>query len=393
MTQISFDNTEIAFQYKTDKELKKAQFLFSTMASPNAASLGMGLAKWVVNWNLPFKGIIKNTIYKQFCGGETLEEIGTTTSNLEQYNVDCCLDYGVEGASEEAVFDATVQAFEKTIQYASDKKNIPFIPLKVTGFGDSEILTKVSAGEDLSEEDAAAWQRIQDRIHRVCELCAQHKKMVLIDAEESWMQQALDDMTDKLMEEFNKEQVVVFNTFQMYRHDRLDFIKVSHQKAKDKGYLLGVKIVRGAYMEKEREVALEKGYLSPIQPNKEASDRDFDLAIDYCFEHLDELALFIGTHNEKSCLKGVQLLAEKGLPNNHPHVFFSQLYGMSDNITFNLAEAGYNASKYLPYGTLKDVILYLLRRARENSSVAGQTSRELFLINKEVKRRKESKKN
>lgn len=391
MAKMSFDNTENAFKYKSDKELKRAQFLFSTMSSPNAASLGISLAKWVINWNLPFKGLIKKTIYEQFCGGENLKEISTTTQRLAEYKVGVCLDYGVEGAADEAAFDATVKAFEDTILFAANKDNIPFIPLKITGFGASEILEKVSAGTTLSEADNSAWLRIKQRIDKVCELCSQNSKMVLIDAEESWMQQAMDDLTDEMMEKYNKEKVVVFNTFQMYRHDRLAFIKASHKKAKEKSYLLGVKIVRGAYMEKERDSALEKGYLSPIQPNKEATDRDFNLAIDYCFENLNELALFIGTHNEASSQKGVDLLAAKGLPNNHPHIFFSQLYGMSDNITFNLAAEGYNASKYLPYGALKDVIPYLLRRAQENTSVAGQTSRELFLINKEIARRKSNK--
>lgn len=388
MPQVSFDNTEIAFQYRSNQDLKKAQFLFSTMASPNAASLGMSLAKWIVKWNLPFKQVIKNTIYSQFCGGETLEEIALTTEKLEPYGIGFCLDYGVEGANGEAAFDEAVQAFEETILFAAGKKNIPFIPIKVTGFADSELLEKISAGDTLSEQETQAWKRVYERIHKICERAVAHHLHILVDAEESWLQQAVDDLTDDMMAVFNKEKVYIFNTYQLYRHDRLAFIRQSLEKAKANQYLLGVKIVRGAYMEKERARALEKGYLSPIQPDKEATDRDYNLAIGFCFDNLESLSLFMGTHNEYSSLKGVEEMNTKGLEPADPRVSFSQLYGMSDNITFNLAAAGYNASKYLPYGPLRDVIPYLMRRAQENTSVAGQTGRELFLINKEIKRRK-----
>lgn len=391
MSQVSFENTENAFRYRSDKELKKAQLLFSTMAYPNVAALGMSLAKLTLKWNLPFKGLVKNTIYTQFCGGESLAEIEDTTEKLAKYGVDCCLDYGAEGASGEDAFDAILLEFEETIRFAAERRNIPFIPIKITGFAESALLEKISAGHQLATAELEAWQRVRVRIDRICRLATEHELSILIDAEESWLQQAVDDLADEMMATYNKEKVHIFNTYQLYRHDRLAFIKHSLEKARSQGFKLGVKIVRGAYMEKERARALELGYISPIQPNKEATDRDYNAALDFCFAHIDDLALFIGTHNEFSSLKGVEEMAARQMNPTDLRVHFSQLYGMSDNITFNLAAAGYNASKYLPYGPLKDVIPYLIRRANENTSVAGQTGRELFLINKELKRRKAAK--
>lgn len=384
----SFNDTAIAFENKSNKELKKAQFLFSIMSSQNATWMGMGLAKLTLKFNLPFKGLIKKTIYSQFCGGENLEEIKETTQKYADYHLDFCLDYGIEGATHEEDFDRAVEEFHKTIEFASSQNNIPFIPLKVTGFTTHHILEKVSSGVDLSDEENDDWKKLVSRIDQICASAHSKNLMILIDAEESWIQKAVDDLTDDMMEKYNREKVCVFNTFQIYRHDRLEFIKSSLSRAIEKGYHLGVKIVRGAYMEKERERALEKGYISPIQVDKKATDDDYNKAIDYCFEHLENLAVFIGTHNEESCLRAVSIMDKMGLEHDDPRVYFSQLYGMSDNITFNLAKNNYNVSKYLPYGPIKDVIPYLMRRAQENTSVAGQTGRELFLINKELERRK-----
>lgn len=388
MSQISFDNTENAFQYKSTESLKKAQLLFSTLNYPTTTSLGMMIAKFIAKHNLPGRSILKNTIYSQFCGGETLEEIAVTTAVLEKYGVDVCLDYGVEGAAGEENFDKAVHAFLETIRFAAERKNIPFIPIKITGFAESSLLDKISNQATLNQEEHEAWERVVRRVDTICAEAAKYQLMILVDAEESWLQQAVDDLTNDLMEQYNKATVVVFNTYQLYRHDRLAYIKQSLELAKSKGYKLGVKIVRGAYMEKERERAKQMGYLSPIQPDKEATDRDYNAAIDFCFEHLNDIVLFIGTHNEASCLKAVEKMKALGLKNDDTKVSFSQLYGMSDNITFNLAAQSFNASKYLPYGPLKDVIPYLMRRANENTSVAGQTGRELFLINKELERRK-----
>ncbi|WP_118949530.1 proline dehydrogenase family protein [Taibaiella helva] len=384
---LSFDNTEIAFRYRSDKELKRAHFLFSSMSSPFLSKTGMRLTQLAMSWNLPIKSMIKKTIFQQFCGGETIEEAAQTSAILGRYNVGVALDYSVEGKEEEAEFDHAVPEFVKAIEYAATQKNIPFIPIKITGFARFGLLEKIHEGAALSAAEQEEWKRVQDRIDRICATAARCRNMILIDAEESWIQQPVDDLADAMMEKYNKGSIVIFNTFQMYRHDRLIFLEASHRKAMARGYILGAKLVRGAYMEKERARAEEKGYPSPIQPDKASTDRDYDLGVAYCLDHLDSIALFIGTHNEQSCYKATEIIRQKGLQPGNNHIYLSQLYGMSDNITFNLADAGYNVSKYLPYGPVKDVIPYLMRRAQENTSVAGQTGRELGLIKKEMSRR------
>lgn len=384
---LSFDNIEIAFRYRDNKELKRANFLFTSMSYPLFSKLGMKATQLAMSLNLPVKGLVKKTIFQQFCGGETIEEAAKTAATLGKFGVDVALDYSVEGKEEEADFDDAVPEFIKAIDYAATQHNIPFIPIKVTGFARFSLLEKVHTGAALSTEEKAEWSRVEGRIQQICEAAARCKSMILIDAEESWIQKPVDHLADAMMERYNKNTLVVFNTFQMYCHDRLVFLKVSHEKAQQKGYILGAKLVRGAYMEKERRRALENNYPSPIQPNKESTDKDYDEAVTYCLNHLDTLAVFIGTHNENSCLKAAEMMQQKGLQPNHPHVYFSQLFGMSDNITFNLADAGFHVCKYLPYGPVKDVVPYLMRRAQENTSVAGQTGRELGLIKKEMKRR------
>ena len=383
-----FNNTEIAFRYRNDKELKRAQFLFSSMSSQALTKAGMALTKLAINWNLPVKGLIKNTIFTQFCGGETMEEAAQTAAVLDKYGVGVILDYGVEGKEAEEEFDKAVPEFIKAIKYAASQKNIPFISVKITGFARFALLEKLNAQQPLTPAETEEWQRVYGRIDKICSAAAQNGTMVLIDAEESWIQQPVDDLTDAMMEAYNKNTVLIFNTFQLYRHDRLAFLKQSFSKAQEKGYMLGAKLVRGAYMEKERNRGMEMGYPSPIQPNKQATDRDYDAAVLFCLERLDKLAVFIGTHNEHSCMEAARYMENHHIPANHPHVYFSQLYGMSDNISFNLANSGYRVAKYLPYGPVKDVLPYLMRRAQENTSVAGQTGRELSLINKEIKRRK-----
>lgn len=383
-----FDNTQIAFQYRNNQELKRARFLFSSMGSPVLTTIGMKLTKFAIAWHLPVKALIKRTLFDQFCGGETMDEAAHTATAIGKYGVGTILDYGVEGKESEEDFDRAVPEFIKAIKHAAANKNIPFISLKVTGFAYFALLEKVHAGERLNENETAAWKRVYDRIDQICSAAAQHNIMVLVDAEESWIQKPVDDLTDAMMEKYNKTKVIVFNTFQLYRHDRLIFLKQSYELARSKGFLPGAKLVRGAYMEKERARAAEKGYPSPIQPDKQATDKDYDEAVHFCLQHLQHLAVFIGTHNEASCLKAVKYMQDHKIPANTDRVYFSQLYGMSDNISFNLAAEGYHVAKYLPYGPVRDVIPYLMRRAQENTSVAGQTGRELSLINKEIKRRK-----
>ncbi len=383
-----FENTEIAFKHRSNKDLKLARFLFTSMGSPTITSVGMKLTRFAISWNLPVKGIIKKTLFDQFCGGETMEEAAGTAAMLGKYGVSTILDYGVEGKESEHDFDKAVPEFVKAIKFAASQKNIPFISLKVTGFAYFALLEKIHSGAALTNDEQAAWKRVYDRIDWICKAAAENNIMVLVDAEESWIQKPVDDLTDAMMERYNKTKVVVYNTYQLYRHDRLVFLKASYDRAVSGGYLLGAKLVRGAYMEKERARAAEQGYPSPIQPDKEATDHDFDEASLFCLQHLDGLALFVGTHNERSCMKVAEYMDQHGIAANTDKVFFSQLYGMSDNISFNLADSGYHVAKYLPYGPVKDVLPYLMRRAQENTSVAGQTGRELSLINKEMARRK-----
>jgi proline dehydrogenase len=383
-----FDNTEIAFEYRSNKELKRARFLFSSMASPTLTKIGMQLTKFAIGWKLPIKNIIKHTLFDQFCGGETMDEAAQTAAMLGKYGIGTILDYGVEGKESEEDFDKAVPEFIKAIKYAASGKNIPFISIKITGFAHFALLEKIHANQELSVPETAAWKRVYNRIDSICRAADENGIMVLVDAEESWIQKPVDNLTDAMMEHYNKSKVVVYNTFQLYRHDRYDFLKTSYEKAQARGYVLGAKLVRGAYMEKERARAAEKGYPSPIQANQQATDKDYDAAALFCLEHLDGIALFVGTHNESSCLKVARYMMDHKIPADTTRVYFSQLYGMSDNISFNLAHEHYHVAKYLPYGPVKDVLPYLMRRAQENTSVAGQTGRELSLISKEMKRRK-----
>lgn len=383
-----FDNTEIAFKYRTNKELKKAHFLFSMMASPILTKVGITAAKWSVAMHLPVKGLLKNTIFKQFCGGETLQETAGASNTISKYKVDTILDYGVEGKESDQEFDNAVPEFIKAIKYAASQKHIPFISLKITGFARFSLLEKIHSGLQLTNNEDAEWKRVYKRIDAICSAAFQNRVMVLIDAEETWIQEPCNQLTEAMMEKFNKEEVFVFNTYQLYSHGTLPFLQDCVKNAAAKNYLLGAKLVRGAYMEKERERAKKMNYPDPIQPDKESTDRDYDEAVKFCLQHLDKLALFIGTHNENSCLKAARYMEDHRIPADHPRVFFSQLYGMGDNLSFNLAHEGYHVSKYLPYGPVKDVVPYLMRRAEENTSVAGQTSRELSLITAELKRRK-----
>lgn len=382
-----FENTEIAFQYRSDKELKRARFLFKSMGSPGLTKMGMALTKIAISWKLPVKKLIRNTIFDQFCGGETMEEAANTAAMLGQYGVSTILDYGVEGKEGEAEFDKAVPEFIKAIEYAATNKNIPFVSLKVTGFASFNLLERIQTNNALKASEIEAFKKVHARIDKICAAAAENGIMVLIDAEETWIQKPVDELANTMMKRYNTQKVIVFNTFQLYCSDRLEYLMNSFETARSEGYLLGAKLVRGAYMEKERKRAEEKGYPSPIQVSKEATDMDYDEAIMYCLQHLNGLALFIGTHNENSCLKAARFMQANKIPADTKKIWFSQLYGMSDNMSFNLAHRGYRVAKYLPYGPVKDVLPYLMRRAQENTSVAGQTGRELSLIEKEIKRR------
>lgn len=406
---VSFENTEYAFAYKSDKELKKAQFLFSSMGKPWLVNMGTSLTPLAVKWNIPFtKMIVRSTLFPQFVGGETLEQTAEVANKLAPFGVQVILDYGVEGKEGEANFDHACLEFIRVIEYAATQPNIPFMSIKVTGFARFALLENIDAAmtaadgtlmrryaaavSHLPEAEQKEWQRVEERMERVCAAAAKGNIGVLVDAEETWVQDPVDALTIAAMDKWNKGRCLVYNTVQLYRHDRLQFLKDMHEAALKRDFVLGAKLVRGAYMEKERARAAEKNYASPIQPSKESSDRDYDAAVDFSIHHLEHIAVIIASHNEHSNLQAVKMLQEAGVPLNHPHVHFSQLYGMSDNITFNLAKAGCHVSKYLPFGPIADVVPYLMRRARENSSVSGQTGRELGLIQKEMSRRKAVKK-
>ncbi len=401
---INFDNTEYAFAYKSDKELKQARLLFSLMGKNWLVKMGTVMAPPAVKWNLPFvKSLIRSTIFRQFVGGETLEQNAEVADKLEKYGVKVILDYGVEGKEGEENFDHACEEFIRVINYSSTQPNIPFMSIKVTGFARFALLEKMDAMihqnkgslmkrylkavDDLDANEREEWHRIRTRMLRICEAAAKGNVGVFVDAEETWIQDPVDALTILMMDTYNKEKCIVYNTTQHYRHDRLQFLKDSFDAAVERKFILGAKLVRGAYMEKERKRAAEMNYPSPIQPNKEGSDKDFDDAVRFCIDNIDKVSLVVASHNEQSNMLAVKLLEKKGLPLKHPHVHWSQLYGMSDNITFNLAKAGCSVSKYLPFGPIKDVIPYLMRRAQENSSIGGQTGRELGLIEKEMKRR------
>lgn len=358
------------------------------MGSPALARVGIGLTRFAIAARLPIKSLMKSTIFRQFCGGETMQEAGRTAQRISSFGVNAILDYSVEGKESEEEFDQAVQEVKRAIRYAATQKpNIPFVSIKITGYARFGLLEKWHSGTKLSPEEEAARGRVRRRIDEICAEAAAHDIQVLIDAEESWIQWPVDELANAAMASYNKTKATVYNTFQFYQHGSLAVLKEAVKKAEAGGYIFGAKMVRGAYMEKERSRAEKMGYPSPIQPDKASTDRDYDEAVLFCLQHIDRVASFIGTHNEQSCAKAAAYMNAHGIAPKHPHVWFSQLYGMSDNISFNLAHYGYRVAKYLPYGPVKFVVPYLMRRAEENTSVAGQTGRELSLIRKEKKRR------
>jgi proline dehydrogenase len=386
-----FNNTAISFQAKSNAELRNSYILFKAIGYNWLVKIGPTLINAAFALKLPIKGLIKNTIFKQFCGGESINDCDKIINLLYQFNIGTILDYSVEGEEREDVFDATAIEIIKTIEKAKGNVKIPFCVFKTTGIARFALLEKVSANEKLTPDEFAEFERVKNRVNKICGAAFAANVRIFIDAEESWIQTAIDDLADNMMAVYNKQNAIVFNTIQLYRHDRLEYLKKSFNKAQLGNYYYGVKLVRGAYMEKERKRALEMGYIDPIQPNKEASDRDYDLALKFCVENINRISICAGTHNDKSCLLLVKLLNEYNISKNDKRVYFSQLFGMSDHLSFNLSNAGYNVAKYLPYGPVQSVLPYLFRRAQENTSVAGQAGRELVLITKELQRRKQQK--
>lgn len=385
---LDFQDTATAFADKSDTELQEKYRLFRMMNSPFLNAISTGAAKFALGLGLPVEGLIKRTIYEQFCGGETIEECQLVIERLGKAGIGTILDYSVEGKTKELEFDETKAEIMRTVERAKNDPNIPFAVFKVSGIAPLGTLERMSSKKKLDAKSQMKCEAIHARVEDICSLAHRLGQPVFIDAEESWIQDAIDRMANEMMAKFNVGRAIVFNTVQLYRKDRLQFLRDSRKLAKREGFVLGMKLVRGAYMEKERERAFEMGYESPIQPDKESTDADYDAAVDYCLSHLDEIAFVAGTHNEASTRRLVEQLHDQNIPPKHPHVNFSQLYGMSDNLSYVLAKHGYNVSKYVPYGPVKDAVPYLIRRAEENTSTAGQVSRELVLLEREMERRR-----
>lgn len=386
-----FNNTEVAFALKTDTELDRAYFLFKMIDNEPLVRIGTAVTNFALKAHLPVEGLIRATVFDHFCGGTTEEDCLSVVDKMFTKGVSSVLDYSVEGKEEEEQFDAALEMTLKTIEFAKEKFAIPFAVFKPTGFGRFYLYEKLGEKKPLTIEEQKEWNRVVNRFDIVCKAAYEKDVALLIDGEESWMQDAADVVVTDMMRKYNKEKTIVFNTLQLYRWDRLDYLKKLQETAKSEGFFIGMKLVRGAYMEKENKRAEEKGYPTPICESKEATDINYDTTVVYMMDHLDSMSIFAGTHNELSSYKLIELMKSKGIAKNDNRIWFGQLYGMSDNISYNLAEHGYNVAKYLPFGPVRDVMPYLIRRAEENTSVAGQTSRELNLLKTERDRRKNKK--
>jgi proline dehydrogenase len=388
---LSFENTEIAFRSKSNKDLKRSFLLFKVIGINWLVKIGPSLVNFAFSIGLPIKGLVKTTVFNQFCGGESMNDCDKTMEHLYGYGVGSILDYSVEGKEEEKEFEHTTDETIQGIKKAAGNPRIPFCVFKVTGLARFDLLAKVNAKESLTVDEGAEYDRVKARVEKICRTAYENNVRIFIDAEETWIQDAIDELARQMMIGFNTHQAIVYNTIQLYRHDRLAYLKQCHEHAQQHNHFLGEKLVRGAYMEKERARAQKMGYPSPIQPDKESSDRDYNAALQFCVEHIDRIHICAGSHNENSSILLTKLMEENNIAANDRRIYFSQLYGMSDHISFNLSDKGYNVAKYLPYGPVKAVLPYLFRRAQENTSVKGQAGRELRLISREVARRKKNR--
>jgi len=388
---VAFDNTEIAFAGRSNAELDNAQMLFKLVGNPTLVNVGKSALELALSLHLPVTGIIKSTVFNHFCGGESVADCEKSIERLHKSGVFTLLDYSAEGKSAEKDFEASTAQVISTIVRAKNDTRVPFAVFKPTGVMRASLLERVSSKRPLEPHQQSEWNSGTQRVRKICAAAAEHNVPVLIDAEESWIQDAIDELVEAMMLDYNRNEAIVYNTFQLYRTDRLACLKASHQRAQNAGYILGAKLVRGAYMEKERDRAKKKGYPSPIHASKQETDDDYNAALLYCVQNIKDMRLIAGTHNEDSSLKLMELMQAAHLAENDSRIFYSQLYGMSDNISFNLAHAGFNVVKYVPYGPVKLVMPYLIRRAEENTSVAGQVGRELSLILKEKQRRRDQR--
>ena len=386
--KLDFSNTEVAFRSYTNKDLRNAHSLYKLMGRDKLMKIGRHLAQFALDINLPIGSIIKKTVFKQFCGGETLSETTTTADRLYSYGVRSVLDYSVEGKATEASFDHTVEHIIESIEYNKKQANkFPFAVFKPTGIGRFALYEKIAQEQALTTQEQHEWQSVLHRFDSIISHAVKSDVRIMIDAEETWIQSPVDQIVLDFMKLYNQDKVYVYNTLQMYRHDRLQYLKHVHQQALKEGFTLGFKIVRGAYMEKERERALKMNYPSPINASKQLSDNCYNEAVEYILSHSDSIGLYAGTHNEESTHHILRLMDQYNIDKTNERVWFSQLYGMCDHISFALGEAGYNICKYLPYGPVEDVFPYLLRRADENSSAGAQTTQQIQLIRQEIKRR------
>ncbi|MGJ8732511.1 proline dehydrogenase family protein [Cellulophaga fucicola] len=383
-----FENTATAFALKSDSELERAYFLFKLIANEPLVRIGTAVTNFAIKAHLPVEGLIRATVFDHFCGGVSEEDCMPVADKMYDKKVSTILDYSVEGKEDESHFDDAYEKILHVLDFVKEKESIPLAVFKPTGFGRFILFEKVGAGITLTDAEQLEWDRIVSRFDKVCKKAHDLDVALLVDGEESWMQDAADDLCAQMMRKYNKEKVVVYNTLQMYRWDRLNYLKKLHVEAKEENFKIGMKVVRGAYMEKENDRAEKKGYPTPICASKKATDDNFDSAVAYMVDNLDTMSIFMGTHNENSCYDLVRIMKEKNIAHSDPRIWFGQLYGMSDHISFNLADKGYNVAKYLPFGPVRDVMPYLIRRAEENTSVAGQTTRELSLLKEERKRRK-----
>jgi len=387
---LSFENTEIAFRYKSNSDLSRARILFSAISNPGLVQVGKSLTYLALKLHLPIAWAIKPTLYKHFVGGETLDECEKTVKLLSKYKLKSILDYSVEGGKDQEAMQRTLDETLRSVVHAAKHPDIPFSVFKPTAFASQEVLTLASENTNIDSETAKAIQFFKESVEKLAKTAFENNIPIMIDAEDSWYQPFVDQVVTEMMEKYNKKEAIVYNTLQMYRTDRLDFLKESLRKAEEGNYFLGIKFVRGAYMEKERLRADEKGYPSPIQPDKDATDQNYDAGVAFTLAHLDRISVFSGSHNETSNRLLTELMEKQGLARNESRIWFSQLYGMSDHISFNLADEGYNVAKYIPYGPVRNILPYLIRRAEENTSISGQTGRELALLEQERIRRKKS---
>ena len=380
-------NTKNGFTLKSNFELRKAYLLFKIISNKTLTNIGKTALEISLKLRLPILFIVKGTVFKQFCSGETLKESFNTVERLNNKNVKSYLHYSVEGLENEDSYDLSLNEVLDSIKFVAEKQILDFTVFKPTAIANSLILEKISRGDSLNDNEQTLYQRAYERFNKICELAFNKDVKILVDAEESWIQDAIDQIVLDMMIKFNKKRAIVFNTSQMYRHDRLEYLKTLYKAAKERNFNIGIKLVRGAYIEKENKRAKKNNYQSPICNSKDLTDQNFNNGASFILSNLDLFSLFSGTHNEESFYKIIEIMNSKGINKDDSNIWFGQLYGMSDNITFNLASEGFNVIKYLPYGPIKEVIPYLIRRAEENTSVKGQTSRELELIKKELKRR------